>query len=260
MAYNPEDLQEVVKAMPTNLSWPSVHLARAFLTVATTIEKNLAFRTSTKSMTWLQGVSEVAVWIEHVQMVKNSGGSMPRQKFEVLLELALDSWRVPSKGPRRQLDFIRDAALREIAERDLGSLSNARAIGETKMALVLAGSVVEAVLWDILEESPEKARVAAARAHAALKFSNFKVDNAEQWKFYQVVGICGPEGVGALSVMAVKCANTCREWRNFVHPKLERVEVGEPLRESQSQIAEALVAAVLEDVASWRSKGSVFAS
>lgn len=124
-----------------------------------------------------------------------------------------------------------NADLRRIAERDLASLTVALAAEETKSALVLAGSVIEAILTDLLE----------ARSPAW-------IDGKKS--FFQIIEMCGPKGLRVLDERTVKVADTVRDTRNFVHPGRERETLqGRDFARSEGIVAQALVEQVIEAVA-----------
>jgi hypothetical protein len=157
------------------------------------------------------------------------------------------------------MPFISDQALRRIAERDYGSLVSMLKQREWKAALILAGCVIEAALADALAQASPTSREDAAKRTAAKAVAagrgwgtRFEPANTELWKFHQMIEICGPapDGLDLLGTRTVEAAHAVRDFRNYVHPRLEASTLDkEPLRESDASIADALVKLVLDDLA-----------
>jgi len=169
-----------------------------------------------------------------------------------LTALAEKTWRGPS-GPSvaRPMPFIQDASLKQIAERDYGSLVSMLKQGEWKAALVLAGCVIEAVLADALDQSPELQRTKTAEDVAAAKktWGKFKAKEPASWHLHQMIEICGPPpGLDLLGERTVAAAHAVRDTRNLVHPREEAKTISaDPVKESDASAADALVKLVLDD-------------
>jgi hypothetical protein len=133
--------------------------AAAFLRVCEELEPELRWSDDGDRVTWLESIEELRyaihrfrVWLATVDVAHPELGKSVLQK---LCDLAKKSWSGPRTSTSRQLSFIRDHGLRRIAERDLACIAIARQHEEAKVALVLAGCVVEAVLADLHDHWPQ---------------------------------------------------------------------------------------------------------
>ncbi len=182
-------------------------------------------------------------------------GAMPSSELLRLGAIAECRWRGPARGDRRELPFIRDAALRGIAERDFATLVAARQHEEIKTAIIMAGSVIEAILADAVERDLSKTTAASTAVQASRAKKNprvwgkFNAHDIDSWTLAQLVAVAGPDGLRLLSERAEQMAEVVRDWRNFVHPRKERdATATAPLGLSDAKAAEALVERVLEEI------------
>ncbi len=181
-------------------------------------------------------------------------GHLTIETFETLAEIAGRTWSAPCAGLQRQLPWVTNADLRRIAERDIGSALRALKTEEVKSCLILAGSVVEALLLDRLEATPEPERESAVarvkevqqRLGQAVKFKGAPAS----WSLHEMVKIAGPTGLGRLAKRTEDVAQLVRDWRNYVHPDRERTETrsGDHLRLPDAMAAVALLEAVVADL------------
>lgn len=262
MYAHPNDLRLILatRADPhAPISWKESGLLNAFVRVCELIEPDLIWSDDPSRIFWLTSLANaqfyIAAWREQ-------GGDRDLKLNPVhtdqLASLATKAWRGPSKGPIKPLPFIANQELRSIAERDLASLIAARKADEVKMALVLAGSVIETALTDIIERDQSVTEAAARRVAQAKNWRGFEPTDTSKWKFYQQISICGSHGLQVLSDKTEAISHTVRDWRNFVHPDRERQELRNgSLRPSDAAVAEALVEKVLDEVAAWSKKSQL---
>uniref|UniRef100_UPI00389A98C5 hypothetical protein n=1 Tax=Hyalangium sp. TaxID=2028555 RepID=UPI00389A98C5 len=234
----------------------------AFVRVCELLEPQLVWPKNDARVRWLTGLSHAKFYLTNWGTV----GPIPSDKYpqlefvvvDELARLAQRYWRAPTEGPVRQLPFLLNPELRAIVERDLASLSAARKADEVKVALVLAGSIVEATLLDVLERNLQESEAAARRVMQTPgnRWGRFDPTDVSEWKFFQQIAICGPIGLGVLSAKTEKIAQEVRDWRNFVHPGKERDESRQaPIRPSDAAVSDALVEKVLDEVEAWTRKG-----
>lgn len=121
----------------------------------------------------------------------------------------------------RSFSFVKDDALRQIIERDYHELRlNVYPSGAWKATVVLAGSILEALLFDQLTTDPAM-RIRAETSAKILK-SQGKVKNlaVEKWKLFDLINIAA-----SIDVLPEKRVNSIdqvlRDYRNFIHPKVE---------------------------------------
>lgn len=117
---------------------------------------------------------------------------------------------------RVEFAFIRDPKLRSIAERDFRDLTLRDFPSQSwKSSVIMAGSILEALLHDLLTRDP--GRTAQANATAAGKK---KGDISKRWDLIDYI-----EGADELKLLPTKWAagihTVLREFRNYVHPLLE---------------------------------------
>lgn len=122
----------------------------------------------------------------------------------------------------KTFDFIHDIALRKIIERDYCELS---AIllpdGAYKSAVILAGSILEAILYDQLtSDSSIKQKAISSKEAPKDDSGNIKdIDNGD-WTLQYLINVAV-----AIEVLPKARAKTIdqilRDYRNFIHPKKE---------------------------------------
>lgn len=154
---------------------------------------------------------------------ERAGGSinevMVRQFLTELLPI-LEKYKGPGSGiPPRSFSYITDPQLRQIVERDYGELVvKLFPSGAWKSAVIMAGSILEAILFDRLTDPKWNARAVASPK--ALHPKTGKPIPSSDWRLENLIDI-------ALDITLLKPdpANTIhqvlRDYRNFVHPKKE---------------------------------------
>ena len=202
------------------------------------------------SLTWWNALDELK--IAQRTLRSNTLGRFRTQPLHELAKLAENGWRGPTRGPYRQLTFISNPGLRFIAERDLVSLANARKSEDTKVALVMAGCVVEAALLDLVLRTPGKAENEMATVKAKRVGANSRVwakvdsKDPESWSFAHLVAVAGQDGLKVLDERTEEMADRVRDWRNFVHPWKETEEtLKAQLRPEEAAVAESVALLVL---------------
>jgi hypothetical protein len=111
------------------------------------------------------------------------------------------------------LGFISNADLRLMLIRDLAELNVARSQDlktTSKICMVFAGAIVEALLLDCLQQ-----REPAAQAYAATMPRRPNA-NIERWTLENMVDVA--QGIGLLGSDTRAGATQMREWRNLIHP------------------------------------------
>lgn len=126
---------------------------------------------------------------------------------------------------RRDLSIIKSEPLRAIASRDYEELRTV-AGGTLKAAAILAGSVIEAVLYDALERK------------------GFTAKQLDRMDFVQLIDEAAAASI--IGKRTQKAAHAVRDVRNFVHPAVELREGR--LRKVDAETAIALMNMVLEDL------------
>jgi len=111
-------------------------------------------------------------------------------------------------GLKAKLGFLRDAPTRDIVERDLAELRTALETGLSKAALLLCGSVLEAVLLDVVGRN-------RAVATTYRKRSSFP----DEYSLTDLVDVATNEKL--LSASVGKMATSIIEHRDLIHPAAE---------------------------------------
>jgi len=146
----------------------------------------------------------------------------------------LDGYGGPgSQAVRRDFSFVHDDELRTIIERDYYELSLILFPGGAwKSTIVLAGSILEAILQDRLTGG-EKTTAAANAAECAPKKKG-PVEKG-RWDLYDLIRVAVE-----LRIIPEGRANTVdealRNYRNFIHPTRE-LRAGHRCTESEAQLA-----------------------
>ena len=274
MRAHPEDLVRLLEQMPgqTDTKLSVCHAAHvdAFLQVCRALEPDMVWSDGEHRTKWLIHTcslrSALKAWTSDDRTIL-TGTHRDIDELVVLSKLASTLWRGPSDGPLEEFSFMKDSRLRSIAERDRRSLTVARQTEQTKMALVLAGSVIEALLLDVLEHDKTATREAAVAVKGLRKESDPAIgrmkpgSTPEKWPFLVLIAVSGQAGLGVLSKRAESVADTLRDWRNYVHPAQERNVTDEiPLGPNDAALAEGLAVQDVEEVRRWWAKAEEVAA
>ncbi len=143
----------------------------------------------------------------------------------VLNKYGGEGWRAKT----RSFSFLKDKDLREIIERDYKELTLVLFPGGAwKSTVIMAGSILEAILFDILSTDPAINAKAMATPLAAK-------GPMEDWKLEKLIEVAGD--IGVLPAKRVDTFDqVLRDYRNFVHPKKE-IRSGHPCGEGEAQLA-----------------------
>ena len=123
--------------------------------------------------------------------------------------------------PNLDFAFVGDAAIREVLVRDFRELQLVHAGGCWKAALVLAGSCIEGILYDVAVREWNQVKLTST-AKGSL--------DASRWTLGQLVSACREARLLDRGVETLSPA--LKDYRNLVHPA---VEVREGLRAEQHE-------------------------
>jgi hypothetical protein len=258
----PDDLKDIQSRLPKeDLRISELGLVRAFTHTLKLLEPGMVFPDGERAARtdWIVRTSLVVTvverWLVNIGPTSSAGEKnislqLPREHIDVLVSYAARFWATPSTGPIRGLPKVKDAELQRIATRDLASLRVAQQTEQAKMVLVLAGSVIEAALLDLLLQDEPGALVARDAVHAAKMKAGQKWQkpgsDVRAWTFNQMIDVCGPDGMRRLGESTLRAAHAARDYRNYVHPNVEKEQ--SPLRLAEANVAAALVDLVLADM------------
>jgi hypothetical protein len=151
-----------------------------------------------------------------------------------------------SRAETRDFSFISDLGLKEIIERDYKELSLVLLPGGAwKSCVVLAGSILEAILYDILTADPTTLTHAQASSKAPQKRDGTVKDILqEEWRLVDLISVA--EDIGKIPKESAKAIDQIlRDYRNFVHPKKE-IRAQHPCTEAQALMAKGALDAVCD--------------
>lgn len=125
-----------------------------------------------------------------------------------------------------ELDFVSDGNLRAMIERDCKEVNAAAKAGAAKSVIVLCGSIVEALLYDLLKTKEYEAHRAADRLVDKKILSKRPPEELSKWTAEPMILVS--HGMYPIKVTenACKSANYLRDYRNLIHPgKEDREEI-----------------------------------
>jgi hypothetical protein len=150
---------------------------------------------------------------------------------------------------RREFPFIRTPDLRVIVQRDYRELAvQLLPSGAWKSAVVLAGSILEAILFDQLTWDYAASRNAMISPDAPRKkggqIKEIKSDAREdEWTLSDMIRVCVERGI-LPQPRAEAIDQVLRDYRNFVHPRKE-IRSGHPCTEAEATLAKGALDAVI---------------
>jgi hypothetical protein len=172
-----------------------------------------------------------------------------RAMLDRLIELLARFGGQGSYINRKEFPFISDKGLREIVERDYRSLVVELIPSEAwKSAVVMAGSILEAILYDQLTQNASQSARAMAHPDAPKKkggaVKDITLDTREdEWSLSDLIKVC--VGLNILpQARAVTIDQSVRDYRNFVHPRKE-LRAGHSCTEAETFLARGALDAVI---------------
>lgn len=158
----------------------------------------------------------------------------------------LDHYRGPgSGGKKRTFAYLADPKLIQIIERDYEELTlRLFPGGAWKNTVIMAGSILEAILHDVLS-NPKRVAQTNASTKGARGPGGVPIDiitGAEQWKLIHLINVAAD--IGLLPKEREKAIDqVLRDYRNFVHPKVE-VRSKHPCTQAEAMMSVGALEAV----------------
>lgn len=161
----------------------------------------------------------------------------------------LDEFTGQSSGVvLRDFSFVANVDIRRIIERDYRELALALLPAQCwKSAVVLAGSILEAILYDLLTR--DAARVAAAEASAKAPTkrngqvkSLLQNTSSNEWKLTDLIEVSVDLGL-LLPDRSKAIDQVLRDYRNFVHPRKE-LKAAYPCTEAEAMLSKGALDSV----------------
>lgn len=173
---------------------------------------------------------------------------MDRQMLRDLVEL-FDEHYGAARSTGRKFTYVKNADLRKIIERDYSELETRLFPTQAwKSVVIMAGSVLEAVLYDLLTNEPA-AVTAAMSATAAPKkrggsVRDITLDTYEdEWKLNDMIKVAAE-----LKIIRPDDERTThavlREYRNLVHPRVE-LKGASPVGEAEATASKGMLDIIL---------------
>jgi hypothetical protein len=176
--------------------------------------------------------------LAHLVAVPSYPGGVSDNVFQQHLAQAkrvLDSYRgAGSGGVSRQFAFLSSKDLRPIVERDYAELRiKLFPSGAWKSVVIIAGSILEAILFDRLSDAKWNSK-ALANANVPKTKSGSQIP-MDDWKLANLIQVAVN-----IDLLPRNPADTIhqvlREYRNFVHPKAE-IRAAHPCTEAEAMLA-----------------------
>ncbi|MFA5239504.1 MAG: hypothetical protein WC476_07340 [Phycisphaerae bacterium] len=121
----------------------------------------------------------------------------------------------------RELDFVGNGNLRAMVERDCKEVNAAAKAGAAKSVIVLCGSIVEALLYDLLKTDEVKARRFADNLASKGLLPKLPQKELNQWAAEPMILISHEMYPKKVTEDACRFANVLRDYRNLIHPGKE---------------------------------------
>jgi hypothetical protein len=138
----------------------------------------------------------------------------------------------------RSFAFVHNADLRAIVERDYAELSHVLfPEGAWKSVVIMAGSILEAILYDLLVQDAPRAMASpeAPKKKGGLVKDITQNTAADEWKLTDLIEVAVD-----LAFLPKERADTIdqvlRDYRNFVHPRKE-LKAAHPCTEAEALLA-----------------------
>ncbi len=179
----------------------------------------------------------------------------------VLTELSkvLDDYGGPGRfAHKRKFEWLSSTDLQGIVERDYAELQQVLLPdGAWKSTVVMSGSLLEAILYDLLAKEAGRLALAMAakRAPKASARDGGGVLPVEKWKLDGMIKVA--EDIGLLpKERAETFDQILRDYRNFVHPTKE-LRAEHPCGEGEALMAKGAIDAVCDHFDRLRDAGTI---
>lgn len=151
-----------------------------------------------------------------------SNASYPTYKklSQDLINLLNNFGNINSGNIHRNFNFLHDNGLKVIIERDYSELSSILLPdGAWKSVVIMAGSILEAILFDVLS-NPRFNSQAVSSTKVPTNRAGLPITDMDKWKLQNLIDVA--EDISILPPKRAKSIDqVLRDYRNFVHPKRE---------------------------------------
>lgn len=153
---------------------------------------------------------------------------------ESLISLLHDYGKMTTSD--KSFEFIQNDPLRAIIVRDYAELKSILHPNRAwKSSVVMAGSILEAILLDLLQQPANESNALATSQAPKDRTRTVYPLNSGKWKLIDLINVS--EALGLLPSARVRTIDqVLRDYRNFVHPHKE-LDYGHSCGESESHLA-----------------------
>jgi hypothetical protein len=160
----------------------------------------------------------------HLSRANSYAKPQIQEAITPLLEVLNNYRGAGSSRVTRQFPYLTDPELRAIVERDYVEL-NVRLFpaGAWKSTVIMAGSILESILFDVLSDAKRVAATNASNKGARAK-GGVSIDitvDPDAWKLTHLIEVAVETKV-LPSARAGTIDQVLRDYRNFVHPQKEK--------------------------------------
>jgi hypothetical protein len=152
-----------------------------------------------------------------------SNASYPTYKklSQDLINLLNNFGSINTGNINRNFNFLHDRGLKVIIERDYSELSSILLPdGAWKSVVIMAGSILEAILFDVLTNPRFNSRAVSSTKVPTNNHTGLPITDLEKWRLQNLIEVA--EDISILPPKRAKSIDqVLRDYRNFVHPKRE---------------------------------------
>ena len=190
-----------------------------------------AFVTGLAELRWAAGKAESDSRVGDVRLL--------RKETQTLVECLNEYGGEGARGVTRGFQFINDAEMRRLIERDYRELAiRLLPSGAWKSAVVMCGSILEAILFDVL--------LATEDLRSRALTTKYAPKPKQAWTLHALIQTANE--LGLLSAQRVATFDQIlRDYRNFVHPDKE-LRAKHPCGEPEALMAKGALDAVCNEL------------
>ncbi len=182
-----------------------------------------------------------------------SGDQLPHfRKVATKLSQILNSYSHGSSEEKvKAFDFINDESLKKIIQRDYKELHSLLIPdGAWKSAVVMSGSILETMLYDILTQEANILLTNASKKSP--KYKNKVVDiTSGRWNLISLINVAVDIDI-LPTQRAASIGQVLRDYRNFVHPQKE-IKSEHPCTEAEAYMAKGCLDGVYNHLSARKS-------
>jgi hypothetical protein len=171
--------------------------------------------TNSSSMAYAIGMTVGTFWKINGSKIRELEQKLSKDELGVLPQI------VGQINLNKELDFVGNGNLRAMIERDCKEVNAATKAGAAKSVIVLCGSIVEALLYDLLKTNEVEARQFADNLASKGMLPKKPPKELNQWTAEPMILVSHEMYPKKVTEDACKFANVLRDYRNLIHPGKE---------------------------------------